>query len=166
MNEPVPLYDEDPSKSFVKPICLPWKEDDPGRIFKKDATAVVTGWGKIKTSLKDIERKKRFGASARWLLYVQLPIANDICSSDPVLEPYWDPETKVCAGGEKGNVFISCLNQLHLCHTFMMHTILIFMSICPSVHPVCFHHNSKFHHIHSSRYIISLALSKAKLSNV
>ena len=108
LNEPVPLYDEDPSKSFVKPICLPWKEDDPGRTFRKNAKAVVTGWGKIKTSLKDIERKKRFGASARFLLFVKLPIANDICSSDPVLAPYWDPKTKVCAGGEKGNVSISC----------------------------------------------------------
>ena len=102
LNEPVPLHNEDPQNSYVKPVCLPWMEDNPGRDLKEGKKVVVTGWGKIKTSLRDIARKQRFGASARFLQYVKLPIANEDCSTDPDLAPYWDPNTKVCAGGKQG----------------------------------------------------------------
>ena len=88
--------------SNVRPVCLPWQENDPGRDLKENKKAVVTGWGRVKTSLKDIERKQKFGASARNLLYVRLPIANQVCEDDPDLEQYWDPETKICAGGKQG----------------------------------------------------------------
>ena len=103
LNEPVPLYNEDPKKSYVKPVCLPWMEDNPGRDLKENKKVVVTGWGKIATSLRDIARKQRFGASARRLQYVQLPIANEVCNTDPDLKPYWNSTTKVCAGGKQGN---------------------------------------------------------------
>jgi len=102
LNEPVPLYDDDPKSSNVRPVCLPWQENDPGRDLKENKKAVVTGWGRVKTSLKDLERKQKFGASARNLLYVRLPIANQVCEDDPDLEQYWDPETKICAGGKQG----------------------------------------------------------------
>ena len=88
--------------SNVRPVCLSWQENDPGRDLKENKKAVVTGWGRVKTSLKDIERKQKFGASARNLLYVRLPIANQVCEDDPDLEQYWDPETKICAGGKQG----------------------------------------------------------------
>ena len=88
--------------SNVRPVCLPWQENDPGRDLKENKKAVVTGWGRVKTSLKDLERKQKFGASARNLLYVRLPIANQVCEDDPDLEQYWDPETKICAGGKQG----------------------------------------------------------------
>ena len=102
LNEPVPLFSEDSKKSWAKPVCLPWKEDDAGRDIYDEDKVTLTGWGRIKTSLKDIERKKKFGASARNLLYIQLPVANDVCDKDEQLKPYWDPETKVCVGGKQG----------------------------------------------------------------
>ena len=102
MNKAVPLYNEDPLKSYARPVCLPWMEEDPGRNLKEKKKVVITGWGKIKTSLRDIARKQRFGASARRLQYVQLPIANEVCNTDLDLAPYWDPDTKVCAGGKQG----------------------------------------------------------------
>ena len=77
-------------------------EDNPGRNLKEGKKVVVTGWGKIKTSLRDIARKQRFGASAKILQYVQLPIANEVCNTDPDLKPYWNSTTKVCAGGKQG----------------------------------------------------------------
>ena len=88
--------------SNVRPVCLSWQENDPGRDLKENKKAVVTGWGRVKTSLRDIERKQKWGASARNLLYVRLPIANQVCEDDPDLEQYWDPDTKICAGGKQG----------------------------------------------------------------
>ena len=31
LNEPVPLYSEDPFKSAVTPVCLPWSQDNAAR---------------------------------------------------------------------------------------------------------------------------------------
>ena len=33
LNEPVPLFTEDPTKSIAMPICLPWSENDPGKVI-------------------------------------------------------------------------------------------------------------------------------------
>ena len=89
LNEPVPLYDEDPTKSLVTPICLPWRENDLNRTFKR---AVIAGWGNIKTSIKNIEMKRNSPYITREIV----TIANDVCKADPLLAPYWDPETKIC----------------------------------------------------------------------
>ena len=102
LNKPVLLYNEDPKMSLVSPICLPWNEKDPGRNLKQNTTVLVSGWGKIKTSLSDIKRKKKFGVNTRFLMYVTLPIANEFCSQSEALKEYWDPKTKLCAGGKQG----------------------------------------------------------------
>ena len=31
LDEPVPLHSEDPSISSVRPVCIPWNKDDPGK---------------------------------------------------------------------------------------------------------------------------------------
>ena len=111
--------------SNVRPVCLSWQENDPGRDLKENKKAVVTGWGRVKTSLKDIERKQKFGASARNLLYVRLPIANQVCEDDPDLEQYWDPETKICAGGKQGKY-----------NFFWLHWIVIYYGNKSLVHVV------------------------------
>ena len=33
LSEPIPLFDEDPRKSLVKPVCLPIDENDSGRFL-------------------------------------------------------------------------------------------------------------------------------------
>ena len=43
VNEPIPLFSEDPRKSSVIPVCLPWKENDPGRGLKEGDQLVNTG---------------------------------------------------------------------------------------------------------------------------
>ena len=72
LNEPVPLYDEDPTKSFTTPICLPWRENDLDRTFKK---ATIAGWGNIKTSIKNIEMKR----NSPYITSKKVTIANDVC---------------------------------------------------------------------------------------
>ena len=34
LNEAIPLYDEDPKKSLVKPVCLPIDENDSSRFLE------------------------------------------------------------------------------------------------------------------------------------
>ena len=44
LNEPVPLYSEDPEKSSVIPICLPWQENNSARNLNEDTNVIMTGW--------------------------------------------------------------------------------------------------------------------------
>ena len=116
LNEPVPLLQDDPDKSSVIPVCLPWSENDPGRNLEKieedEGLAILTGWGKISVKVSDTIRKQKFGVSVPILRRVALPIANNICKNDPELEKFYNQEIMLCAGGKKGNIFIkkdSCL---------------------------------------------------------
>ena len=42
LNEPVPIFKDDPTESMASPICLPWSESDPGRNLadKKKAKSI------------------------------------------------------------------------------------------------------------------------------
>ena len=110
LNEPVPLQKDDPDKSSVIPVCLPWSESDPGRNLEKieddEGLAILTGWGKISVKVSDTIRKQKFGVSVPILRRVALPIAHNICKNDPELEKFYNPEIMLCAGGRKGNIFI------------------------------------------------------------
>ena len=44
LNESVPLYSEDPEKSSVIPICLPWDENSSARNLNDDTNVIMTGW--------------------------------------------------------------------------------------------------------------------------
>ena len=44
LNESVPLYSEDPEKSSVIPICLPWQENNSARNLDDDTNVIMTGW--------------------------------------------------------------------------------------------------------------------------
>ena len=46
LNEPVPLYSEDPEKSFVIPICLPCQENNSARNLNDETNVIMTGWNK------------------------------------------------------------------------------------------------------------------------
>ena len=54
LDQPVPLYSDDPKLSNVLPVCLPWNEFDPGRDIESwaEETAIVTG----KETIKDLKR--------------------------------------------------------------------------------------------------------------
>ena len=107
LNEPVPLFKDDPQKSSAIPVCLPWSENDPGtnleKLEEEGKKAILTGWGKISVRIADTIRKKKFGVSVPVLRRVALPIANKICKDDPELKQYYDPDIILCAGGKEGN---------------------------------------------------------------
>ena len=42
-NEPIPLFSDDPSKSSIAPLCLPWGENNPARYLLDSDQALVTG---------------------------------------------------------------------------------------------------------------------------
>ena len=87
LNEPVPLFKDDPQKSSAMPVCLPWSENDPGtnleKLEEEEKKTILTGWGKISVRIADTIRKKKFGVSVPVLRRVALPIANKICKDDP-----------------------------------------------------------------------------------
>ena len=101
LNEPVPLFDEDPKKSLIRPVCLQWRENDLDRTFKK---AIIAGWGNIKNSIKDTETKRKFGTNSPYITRKDVTIANEVCEADPQLAPYWDPKTKMCTTN-RGNKY-------------------------------------------------------------
>ena len=54
LDQPVPLYSDDPKLSNVLPVCLPWNEFDPGRDIESwaEEPAIVTG----KETIKELHR--------------------------------------------------------------------------------------------------------------
>ena len=50
LDQPVPLFSDDPKLSNVLPVCLPWNEFDPGRDIESwaEEIAIVTGKETIK----------------------------------------------------------------------------------------------------------------------
>ena len=103
LDEPVPLFTEDPSKSLVLPVCLPWSKNDPARFVKEGDLSVVTGWGA--TSNDEIKKNRRLeknGVFFPKLLLARLPIANSKCRNV-------DKTLKICAGGVKGMLEDYCL---------------------------------------------------------
>lgn len=94
MNEPIPLFSEDPSKSSVIPVCLPWKEDDPGRALKEGDQLLNTGWGRKTNDQTSTE----YGVSSRSLQSIKVPyVKNEKCWSKR-------QDVELCAGGKgKGN---------------------------------------------------------------
>ena len=54
LDQPVPLYSDDPKLSNVIPVCLPWNEFDPGRDIESwaEEPAIVTG----KETIKELQR--------------------------------------------------------------------------------------------------------------
>jgi len=51
LEELVPLHTEDPIRSIVAPVCLPWLQNDHGRNLEKNDGVLVSGWGQV-TNLK------------------------------------------------------------------------------------------------------------------
>jgi len=93
LNDPVLLYSEDPKKSIIGPVCLPWSEDDDARYIGDGDAGIVTGWGKMSNN----QDSTRFVFSPI-LRQVRLPVANNLCTTPP----FNIDDTQLCAGGKKG----------------------------------------------------------------
>jgi len=96
VNEIIPLYGIDgrsTQESTASPVCLPWRENDPGRDLKHDTKLTVTGWGKTES-----------GQSADVLQQVDVPYQDEeVCTDE--FQRFGltiDSSTQMCAGGEHG----------------------------------------------------------------
>jgi len=107
LDESVPLYYEDPSKSYAIPVCLPWPEYNENnhpafdvKEFKdKNKTVhydfVITGWGKRWKDLKLELDKQTFSDVLR---KAKVPVTNNI----PGCTKLSIDSTQICAGGING----------------------------------------------------------------
>ena len=95
LDKPVPLFTEDPSKSSILPICLPWSKSDPARSIKEGDLSLVAGWGASSNDIRiTLKRFQKFGAYHPQLSKAKLPIANCQLPVDKTLQ--------LCAGGAEG----------------------------------------------------------------
>ena len=100
VTESIPLFSEEPSISSIIPICLPWKESDPGRNLREGDSLTFTGWGRIrlnsKSATKSLLENKIFVNHLRWTNLPYLSNDNEKCSKLNVTN------SMICAGGERG----------------------------------------------------------------
>ena len=110
VKQPIPFYDpKNPKESNVKPICLPWNFNDPGRnIFDGDILRVL-GWGRV-TNNKILHAATRtnLGAGDAILQYLDVPaVSKRKCKEYDAFRNYdLKSSHQLCAGGEDGE----CLN--------------------------------------------------------
>jgi len=59
----VPVYEpENDTKSGVVPVCIPWRQNDPGRRLTTRADLLVTGWGRVTNNPRiNSNNYRRFG---------------------------------------------------------------------------------------------------------
>ena len=104
VNESIPLYDRNNSKSIISPICLPWKSNDPGRELNSKSRLKVLGWGHITNN--KTERCKNFNnfkAGTAVQQQLDVPFIDWEKCNDHVPSGFQvDRETLMCAGGEEG----------------------------------------------------------------
>ena len=102
LNEPVPLYSEDPSSSNAIPVCLPWGLNSPGRSLEDGTNVIVTGWGlTYKGEAQNKINFKKYGIRSTLLHKTKLPIASSKCTATEG-EFEIDPSLQYCAGGLRG----------------------------------------------------------------
>ena len=91
--------------SNVKPICLPWNVNDPGRRIYDGNKLTVLGWGKV-TNDKDTARntKRRLGAGSAILQKLEVPaISRRKCKEFDSFKNYdLNSSSQLCAGGVHG----------------------------------------------------------------
>merc|ERR1712241_1371896 len=98
LNEPVPLWIEDPKMSTAIPICLPWSINDPSRNLKETTSVIVTGWG-VTFGNETLSKLifERYGAWSAKLHKAKIPIASSKCTSKKGRFEI-DPDLQYCAG--------------------------------------------------------------------
>jgi len=105
LNESVPLYSEDPSKSGVMPVCLPWFSttdailpenlEFPPEILdlNNGESVIITGWGRT-------NRNNQSSWYQNHLAFVNHRTANDLCQQR--FSQKIDTNKILCAGGDQG----------------------------------------------------------------
>ena len=105
VNKMITLFDDDPNISNVKPVCLPWNSNDPGRQMYSGDELIGLGWGRItNNNIAHLKRFLRNKAGVGILQQLTVPaISNTACRSHEALEKIeLDLRFQLCAGGEEG----------------------------------------------------------------
>ena len=101
----IPLYDDDPKISNVKPVCLPWSINDPGREIYSGNKLIGLGWGRITNNrIAHFWNFRRNRAGAGILQQLTVPgISKRTCEAhDAFKKIELDLRFQLCAGGEEG----------------------------------------------------------------
>ena len=106
VNEMIPLYDEkDPQISNVKPVCLPWNINDPGRQIYTGDKLIGLGWGKVtNNNFLHLRNFLRHRAGTGILQQLEVPgISKRTCQAyDAFKNIELDLRFQLCAGGKEG----------------------------------------------------------------
>jgi len=108
LDQPVPLFNENPDESAVMPVCLPWDDDYLAPVPVEDFAglkATVTGWGRTTNNQAKFQEdfiKNKAGSLI--LQEVKVPInSQKNCQDVPAFKLNGLKfEKRFCAGGEKG----------------------------------------------------------------
>ena len=108
IDEAIPLHREDPSRSLISPICLPWSRSVTSAWDLKDGQkSVGAGWGRITNNLRKNEADLlKYKVSVQKLQFLEIPIANEKCAPGNFFEI--NPAIQICAGGERGKLYCLC----------------------------------------------------------
>ena len=106
IQEAVPLHQENEFKSGASPICLPWNTNLDVET-QEDQIATTAGWGRtVRQATKNSQANLlNNNINVNHLQELDLPIANKKCKNDPIVTKIireFDPDTQICAGGERG----------------------------------------------------------------
>jgi len=104
VKHPIPFYNpRNPRESNIKPICLPWKSNDPGRrIFDGDILRVL-GWGRVTNDkIEAAGNRARLGAGNAILQYLDVPAISKCKQYDAFRNYDLKSTLQLCAGGEDG----------------------------------------------------------------
>jgi len=106
VNESIPLFDKnDETLSNVKPICLPWKENDPDRkVDSGNGDLTVLGWGRITNDeFYNCISAETVGAGVGILQQLSVPFLPWKECREHIPQGFQvDEDTLMCAGGETG----------------------------------------------------------------
>ena len=106
VNEIIPFFDKKDTKiSNVKPVCLPWNIDDPGRQIYSGDKLIGLGWGRVTNdNVANLERFLRNRAGVGILQQLKVPgISKRACQAyDAFKNIELDLRFQLCAGGEEG----------------------------------------------------------------
>merc|ERR1712223_198798 len=106
VKDPITFYNaRNRKESNVKPICLPWNVNDPGRRIYDGNRLTTLGWGKV-TNNKDAAKntKRRLGAGSAILRKLEVPaISRRKCKEFDSFKNYdLNSSSQLCAGGVHG----------------------------------------------------------------
>ena len=110
VKHPIPFYNpRNPKESNIKPICLPWNFNDPGRRISDGDILRVLGWGRVTNNkILDALTRASLGAGNAIQQYLDVPaISKQKCKEYDAFRNYdLKSSHQLCAGGEVGE----CLN--------------------------------------------------------